>query len=77
MDLSAAMPACTVEIAIARHRLPAPRSIRVAAPERLTRDLLDRLTHRVHIPEANGESYRLREAKTRQERFRFTPAKSS
>jgi hypothetical protein len=35
--------------------------------ERLTGALLDRLTHRVHILEANGESYRLREAKSRRE----------
>ena len=27
--------------------------------------LLDRLTHRVHILEANGQSYRLRESKRR------------
>ena len=33
--------------------------------ERLTGALLDRLTHRVHILEANGESYRLREARNR------------
>ena len=38
--------------------------------ERLTGALLDRLTHRCHIIEANGESYRLRQArkKTRTER---------
>jgi len=33
--------------------------------ERLTGALLDRLTHRCHIVEANGESYRLRQAKKR------------
>ena len=33
--------------------------------ERLTGALLDRLTHRVHIIEANGESYRLAESKRR------------
>ena len=33
--------------------------------ERLTGALLDRLTHRCHILEANGESYRLRQAKKR------------
>lgn len=33
--------------------------------ERLTGALLDRLTHRVHIMEANGPSYRLRESKRR------------
>jgi len=35
----------------------------VLGSERLTGALLDRLTHRVHILEANGESYRLRDAK--------------
>ena len=33
--------------------------------ERLTGALLDRLTHRVHIIEANGESYRLKDARKR------------
>lgn len=33
--------------------------------ERLTGALLDRLTHRVPILEANGPSYRLHEAKRR------------
>jgi DNA replication protein DnaC len=33
--------------------------------ERLTGALLDRFTHRVHIIEANGESYRLKQAKRR------------
>ncbi len=34
----------------------------------VTGAILDRLTHRVHILEANGESYRLRDAKRRQKR---------
>jgi hypothetical protein len=33
--------------------------------ERLTKALLDRLSHRVHILEANGESYRLCDARGR------------
>ncbi len=33
--------------------------------ERLTGALLDRLTHRCHIQEDNGESYRLRQARKR------------
>ena len=33
--------------------------------EWLTGALLDRLTHRVHILEANGESYRLKEVNRR------------
>lgn len=38
--------------------------------QRLTGALLDRLTHRIHILEANGESYRLKESKKRAERNR-------
>ena len=37
----------------------------VLGSERLTRAMLDRITHRVHILEANAESYRLRNAKKR------------
>lgn len=37
----------------------------VLGTERLTGALLDRLTHRVHIIEANGESYRLQDARKR------------
>jgi DNA replication protein DnaC len=37
----------------------------VCGGERLTGAILDRLTHRVHILEANGESYRLRDSKRR------------
>jgi DNA replication protein DnaC len=40
----------------------------ILGSERLTGALLDRLTHRVHILEANGESYRLRHAKKRASR---------
>jgi len=42
--------------------------IEVLGCERLTGALLDRLTHRVHILEANGPSYRLRESKRRLKR---------
>ncbi len=42
---------------------PFEASTGVAGPERLTGALLDRLTHRIHILGANGESYRLRESK--------------
>ena len=35
--------------------------------ERMIGALLDRVTHRVHITEANGESYRLKDAKRRAE----------
>lgn len=57
--------------------LPFESWTEVLGSERLTGALLDRLTHRVHILEANGESYRLKEAKTRQKRSRATPAKTS
>ena len=40
----------------------------LAGLERLTGAILDRLTHRVHILEANGESYRLRESRSRRQR---------
>ena len=44
----------------------------VLGTERLTGALLDRLTHRIHILAANGESYRLRESKDRLKRRRTT-----
>ena len=43
--------------------LPFEEWIEVFGSERLTGALLDRLTPRCHILEANGESYRLRQAK--------------
>jgi DNA replication protein DnaC len=43
--------------------LPFEQWTEVFGSERLTGALLDRLTHRCHILEANGESYRLRQAK--------------
>ena len=35
----------------------------VFGPERLTGALLDRLTHHVHIPQMNGESYKLKQSR--------------
>jgi len=46
--------------------LPFEQWIEVMGSERLTGALLDRLTHRVHILEANGEGYRLQDSKRRQ-----------
>jgi len=43
--------------------LPFEEWTEIFGSERLTGALLDRLTHRCHIIEANGESYRLRQAK--------------
>lgn len=40
----------------------------VLGSERLTGATLDRLTHRCHILEAGGESYRLKDAKGRRKR---------
>ena len=45
--------------------LPFENWTEVLGSERLTGAMLDRLTHRVHILEANGESYRLLNAKKR------------
>ena len=45
--------------------LPFAEWIEVTGNERLTGAMLDRLTHKVHIIEANGESFRLKEAKRR------------
>ena len=45
--------------------LPFENWTEVMGSERLTGALLDRLTHRVHILEANGDSYRLRQSKRR------------
>jgi DNA replication protein DnaC len=48
--------------------LPFEQWTEVMGSERLTGAMLDRLTHRVHILEANGPSYRLKEAKRRLKR---------
>jgi DNA replication protein DnaC len=45
--------------------LPFEAWVEIMGSERLTGALLDRLTHRVHIIEANGPSYRLEEARRR------------
>ena len=46
--------------------LPFEQWTEVLGSERLVGATLDRLTHRCHILEATGESYRLRDAKRRQ-----------
>ncbi len=45
--------------------LPFENWTEVMGNERLTGALLDRLTHRIHILEANGDSYRLRHSRRR------------
>jgi DNA replication protein DnaC len=50
--------------------LPFEQWTEVMGSERLTGALLDRMTHKVHIIEANGESFRLQEAMLRQKRTR-------
>jgi DNA replication protein DnaC len=52
--------------------LPFENWTEVLGSERMTGALLDRLTHRIHILEANGESYRLRESRRR---MRSRPAR--
>lgn len=58
--------------------LPFENWTEVLGSERLTGATLDRLTHRCHILEARGESYRLRDAKRRQRTTRSsqTPTKT-
>jgi DNA replication protein DnaC len=46
--------------------LPFEQWTEVLGSERLTGAALDRLTHRCHILEAKGESFRLRDARRRQ-----------
>ncbi len=46
--------------------LPFDEWTEVFGSERLTGALLDRLTHHVHILEMNGESYRLKQSRSRQ-----------
>jgi len=48
--------------------LPFEQWTEVMGSGRLTGALLDRLTHRVHIIEANGESYRLKDARKRRKK---------
>lgn len=50
--------------------LPFEQWTEVMGSERLTGAMLDRLTHRVHIIEANGESYRLKDARKRHKKPR-------
>jgi len=45
--------------------LPFENWVKVLGSERLTGATLDRLTHRCHILECNGESYRLADARRR------------
>ena len=47
--------------------LPFERWVEVLGCERLTGAALDRLTHRCHVLEANGQSYRLKDAKRRRQ----------
>jgi DNA replication protein DnaC len=56
--------------------LPFEQWAEVCGSERLTGAMLDRLTHRVHIIEANGESYRLRDSQRRIKHRRRTMTRS-
>ena len=56
--------------------LPFEQWVEVCGSERLSGAMLDRLTHRVHIVEANGESYRLRDSQRRMKRRRKAATKS-
>jgi DNA replication protein DnaC len=53
---------------IVTSNLPFENWAEIMGSERMTGALIDRLTHRVHILEANGQSYRLAESKKRLKR---------
>lgn len=53
--------------------LPFDEWTEVLGSERLTGALLDRLTHRVHILELNGDSYRLKQSRQRRRPLSQTP----
>jgi len=57
---------------IVTSNLPFDEWTGVFASERLTGALLDRLTHRVHILEMNGDSYTVKQSKRRQRGARAT-----
>jgi DNA replication protein DnaC len=57
--------------------LPFEQWTEVLGSERLTGAVLDRLTHRCHILESTGESYRLQDARRRRKGSRTKPATSS
>jgi DNA replication protein DnaC len=58
---------------IVTSNLPFEEWTSVLGSERLTGALLDRLTHHVHILEMNGDSYRLRQARSRRRKAKVEP----
>jgi DNA replication protein DnaC len=56
--------------------LPFSQWPQISGDERLTGALLDRLIHRVHIVEMQGESYRLKKSKKQKEGEKTTKTKS-
>jgi len=61
---------------IVTSNLPFEEWTGIFGSERLTGALLDRLTHHVHILELNGDSYRLKQSKSRRRRA-VTPAEQA
>jgi DNA replication protein DnaC len=57
---------------IVTSNLPFEEWTSIFGSERLTGALLDRLTHHVHILELNGDSYRLKQSKSRRRKSRDT-----
>jgi len=55
--------------------LPFENWTEVLGSERLTGMALDQLTHRCHILEFSGESYRLADAKRRRQKLRGKPSR--
>jgi hypothetical protein len=66
--LDVSSTACERTSLLVTTNLPFENWVEVLGSERLTGATLDRLTHRCHILECNGESYRLADAKRRRTR---------
>jgi DNA replication protein DnaC len=62
---------------IVTSNLPFDEWTEVFGSERLTGALLDRLTHRVHILEMNGDSYRLKQSRGRRPHSSTSPSSPS
>ena len=67
------LPAPRARIHLITSNLPFDEWTETFGSERLTGALLDRLTHRVHILEMNGDSYRLSQSKARKTRPKPDP----
>jgi hypothetical protein len=70
------LPVLRAQLADRDHQSTFSEWPQIFGDERLTGALLDRLTHRVHIIEMQGESYRLKKSKKQKEGGKTTQTKS-